>query len=366
LKKQHPPCNRAKETQKKATLWQGTLFFFYHQKRQTEGEKVRNFNKPRIVISKCITFEPVRWDGQIIASRFVEDLKPHVEFIPVCPEVAIGLGVPRETLRIVKSGDDLRLIQSATGLDFTDKMRQFTQDFLGVLPEVDGFILKSGSPTSALKDSRIYPSTGKVAPLGRGAGFFGGAVGARFSYLALEDERRLLNSRIREHFLTKLYTLADFRAVRNAASLNGLIEFQARNKLLLTAYSQTELHALGRIVAQQKGRPIKETLAEYQSHLWSALKRPPRKGANENVLTKAAGYFTSRLSKDEKAFFLNAVAQYRAGKVPLSTPLSVLKAWIIRFNEEYLQQQTFFEPYPQDLMEKTYADQPGKEKDYWK
>jgi uncharacterized protein YbgA (DUF1722 family)/uncharacterized protein YbbK (DUF523 family) len=326
---------------------------------------MRTFVKPRVVVSKCITFEPVRWDGQIIASKLVEDLKPHVEFIPVCPEVEIGLGVPRETLRIVKMGDDLRLIQSATGLDFTDKMKQFAKEFLVSLPEVDGFILKSGSPTSAIKDSHIYPSIGKVAPLGRGAGFFGGAVVSRFSQFAIEDERRLLNSRIREHFLTKLYTLADFRAVKNAGSLNGLIEFQSRNKLLFTAYNQTELHEMGKIVAQPKGRPLQETLADYQSHLWGALKRPPRRGANENALTKAAGYFTSKLSKNEKAFFLDAVAQYRAGKFPLSTPLSVLKAWIIRFNEEYLLQQTFFEPYPQALMEKN-ADQPDKEKDYWK
>jgi uncharacterized protein YbbK (DUF523 family) len=213
---------------------------------------MRNFVKPVIVISKCITFEPVRWDGQIIASKFVEDLKPHAEFIPVCPEVEIGLGVPRETLRIVKIEEDLRLVQPATGADLSSKMRQFAEKFLKSLPEVDGFILKSGSPSSAMKDSKIYPSAEKSAPVGRGAGFFGGAVLARFPQLAIEDERRLLNPRIKEHFLTKLYTLADFRQMKKAGSTKGLIDFQARNKLLFTAYNQTELHAMGRIVAQSK------------------------------------------------------------------------------------------------------------------
>jgi len=326
---------------------------------------VREFNKPRVVVSKCIEFEAVRYNGQMMTSDLVRSLKPLVEFIPVCPEVGVGLGVPRETVRIVKGDDRLKLIQPATGVDLTDRMNRFSHEFLDALPEVDGFILKSKSPSSAMKDAKIYPSTEKVSPLSKGPGFFGGAVVDRFGHLAVEDERRLLNTRIKEHFLTKLYTLADFRSVKNSGSINRLVDFQARNKLLFTAYSQTELHAMGRIVAQPKGRPFQEVTTEYQSHLWKALHRPPRRGANENVLTKAAGYFTSKLSKSEKTFFLDAVAKYKAGKFPLSTPLNVLKAWIIRFNEKYLMQQTFFEPYPEALMENDERAQ-GEEKDYWK
>jgi uncharacterized protein YbgA (DUF1722 family)/uncharacterized protein YbbK (DUF523 family) len=327
---------------------------------------MRDFTKPLVVVSKCIEFEPVRWNGQMMPSDLVRSLKSHVQFIPVCPEVGVGLGVPRETLRIVKTGDTLKLIQPATGLDLTDRMKRFSSEFLDALPEVDGFILKSKSPSSAMKDAKIYPSTENVSPVGKGPGFFGGAVVDRFAHLAVEDERRLLNSRIKEHFLTKLYTLADFRSVKNSGSINRLIDFQARNKLLFTAYSQTELQAMGRIVAQPKGRPFQKTITAYQSHLWKALKKPPRRGANENVLTKAAGYFTSKLSKNEKTFFLDAVAKYRAGKFSLSTLLNVLKAWIIRFNEDYLMQQTFFEPHPEALMETENASAHKAEKDYWK
>ncbi len=325
---------------------------------------MREFTKPRVVVSKCIDFEPVRYNGQMMTSDLVRRLKPLVEFIPVCPEIGVGLGVPREPVRIVKVSEGLRLIQPATGLDLTDKMNRFSRGFLDSLPEVDGFILKSKSPSSAMKDAKIYPSTDRVSPMGRGSGFFGGIVVKRFGHLAVEDERRLLNPRIREHFLTKLYTLADFRSVKNSGSIKRLVDFQARNKLLFTAYNQTELHAMGRIAAQPKRRPFQESILEYQSHLWKALKRPPRRGSNENVLTKVAGYFTSKLSKSEKAFFLDAVAKYRAGKFPLSTPLNILKAWIIRFNEEYLIQQTFFEPYPEILVE-TDANVQEIEKDYW-
>lgn len=326
---------------------------------------MRDFNKPRVVVSKCIEFEPVRYNGQMMTSDFVRSLKPLVQFIPVCPEVEVGLGVPRETVRIVKVGDALKLIQTVTGLDLTDRMKRFSGEFLDQLREVDGFILKSKSPSSAMKDAKIYPSTEKVAPMGKGPGLFGGAVVERFGHLAVEDEVRLLNSRIRDHFLTKLYTLSDFRTVKKSGLVKKLIDFQARNKLLFTAYSQKELHVMGRIVAQPKGRPFKEIISDYEGHLWKAFKQPPRRGANENVLTKAAGYFTSKLTKNEKTLFLDVVAKYKAGKFPLSTPLNLLKAWIIRFNEEYLIQQTFFEPYPEALME-TDATAQGEEKDYWK
>ena len=327
---------------------------------------MRDFAKPIVVVSKCIEFEPVRYNGQMMPSDLVRSLKPHAQFIPVCPEVEIGLGVPRETLRIVKKDDFLSLVQPATGLDLTDKMKQFSKEFLNNLPEVDGFILKSKSPSSAMKDAKIYPSTEKTSSIGRGPGLFGGAVLSRLGHLAVEDERRLLNTRIKEHFLTKLYTLADFRLVKKSGVTKSLIDFQARNKLLFTAYSQKELGLMGRIVAQLKGRSFPEVIAKYQSHLWKALKKPPRRGANNNVLTKAAGYFTNKLSKNEKQFFLEMVSKYRAGKFPLSTPLNLVKAWIIRFNEEYLRQQTFFEPYPESLMEPLNASSELEEKDYWK
>jgi len=327
---------------------------------------MRDFTKPIVVVSKCIEFEPVRWDGKIIASEFVKNLKPFVDFIPVCPEVEIGLGLPRNPIRIVKKGEELRLIQPITGLDFTSNIQQFARSFLDALPEVDGFILKSGSPSSAMKDAKFYPSIEKVSALGKVPGFFGGAVIAKFGVLAVEDELRLLNPRIREHFLTKLYTLADFRAVKKSGSFKNLIDFQSRNKLLFTAYSQVELHAMGRIVAQTKGIAFQKIITDYQSHLWKALKSPPRRGANENVLTKAVGYFTQKLSKKEKAFFLDTVSKYKVGKLPLSTPLNVLKSWIIRFNEEYLMQQTFFEPYPDSLVEQENLIPNFDEKDYWK
>ncbi len=326
---------------------------------------MRVFTRPIVVVSKCIEFEPVRWDGRIISSDFVKQLKDYVDFIPLCPEVEIGLGIPREPLRIVKREASLHLVQPATGLDLTQGMEEFSKKFLGSLGDVDGFILKSKSPSSAIKDARIYPSEKKVAAIGHGPGIFGQAVLNYFSNKAVEDEKRLLNERIREHFLTKLYTLADFRNVRESSTGNALVDFQGRNKLLLTAYSQIQLHLMGRLVAERKRRPLSETLVEYEKHLSEALKRPPKIGSNYNVLTKAAGYFTSQLMHKEKAFFLDAAEKYRSGLQPLSAPLNILKSWIIRFNEDYLDQQTFFEPFPEKLRI-TKSESSEEEKDYWK
>ena len=185
--------------------------------------------RPRVVISQCIEGDSVRWDGGVIASDFVALLKPHIDSIRVCPEVEIGLSVPRDPLRIIQETDQLRLIQPATGQDFTMKMQSFVSAFLDSLPAVDGFILVHRSPTSALGDARIYPNRKlKVAHIAKGPGFFGRAVLERFPYLAVEDDGRLRNPRIKAHFLTKLFTLARFRRVRSG-HMKDLVQFHSNN-----------------------------------------------------------------------------------------------------------------------------------------
>ena len=327
---------------------------------------MREFPKPVVVVSKCITFEPVRWNGQIIASEFVEKLKPYVNFVPVCPEVEIGLGVPRDPIRTVLLNGEKRLLQPATCLDFTDKMQKFSKSFLDSLDAVDGFILKSGSPSSGFKNVKVYPSIEKVASIGKSAGLFGEAVLQKFPDLTIEDERRLLNPRIREHFLTKLFTLASFRRVKKSGKVRDLVKFQSDNKYLFTAYNQKELRILGKLAANQENKAFDQTIAEYEIHLHYALARTPIVGANINVLLKIMGYFSHQLSKDEKSLFLNSVDKYKAGRLPLSACLSVLKAWIVRFKQEYLSSQTVLEPYPEQLteLETVFSEVDGK--NYWK
>jgi len=321
---------------------------------------------PKVVVSRCIEFDKVRYDGQLIKNDFVERLKPFVDFIPVCPEVEIGLSIPRESLRIVTNKTGLRLFQPKTGLDLTDKMKKFIDFFFSSIPEVDGFILKNRSPTSAIKDAKIYSSEKRGASIiSKGPGLFGKEVLKRFEHLAVEDDGRLRNPRIREHFLTKLYAISRLRNVSSLNSFKNLVDFHTKNKLLLKVYSQKNMRILGRVMANTEKKSLTDLITSYEKYFFEAFKRPPRYVSNINVLMNSMGYFSDRLSKEEKAFFLNSIEAYKKGNMHLGVLQNMMKLWIIRFKEEYLLQQTYFEPYPKELVDiekySTHYDQ----RNYW-
>ena len=216
---------------------------------------------------------------------------------------------------------------------------------------MDGFILKSRSPSCGPGDAKIYASAEKGAPLGWTAGIFAAAVAEKFPGLAMEDEGRLTNYKIREHFLTRLFALARFREARNNRRMRSLVQFHTQNKLLLMAQSQKEMRILGNIVANPEHRVPREVWDEYGMHFQLALVRMPRHTAHSNVMQHAFGYFSPQLAKKEKEYFLATLEKYRKGRIPLSSALSVLKSWIVRFEDHYLVQQTFFEPYPDGLLD---------------
>jgi len=266
--------------------------------------------KPTIVVSKCLGFDACRYNGQVVNDAFVGKLEKHVNYVPVCPEVAIGLGVPRFPVRIVSS-KKRRLIQPATGKDVTDDMSGFCEGFLSSLKEVHGFILKFRSPSCGFKDVRIYEKSEKSPAVGKGAGLFGGAALERFPGLALEDEGRLRSLKIREHFLAKLFTLVRFQEVKRSSKTRELVRFHTESKLLLMAYNQREMQLLGNVVANHEERPLSEVLANYEDHLRKAMESPPRRTSNINVLMHILGYFSKELSREEKQFFLETLELYR-------------------------------------------------------
>jgi uncharacterized protein YbgA (DUF1722 family)/uncharacterized protein YbbK (DUF523 family) len=314
---------------------------------------MRKLIKPTVVVSKCLGFEHCRYNGEIIAAPLVQKMAPYVNFVLVCPEVESGLSVPREFLRLVAVDGEPRLLQPDTGHDHTEQMRSFTASFLDNLTDADGFILKNRSPSCGLNDVKMYASTKKGAAATKGQGMFGGAVMERFPKLAIEDEGRLKNFRIREHFLTRIYALAAFRVVKASGAMKDLVQFQADNKLLLMSYNQKELKALGKIVANPGKRPFDQVIADYEPHMHAALARPQRCGSHVNVLMHALGYFSDDLSSEEKAFFLDELQRYREGKAPVSTLRTLLKSWFARLGQEYLERQTYFAPYPEELLELT-------------
>ena len=310
--------------------------------------------KPTLVVSRCLGFDACRYNGEMIPNRLLRQLEPFVKFELVCPEVEIDLGIPRDTIRIIDSGDGERLVQPSTGLDLTDRMVSFREEYLGGLGAVDGFVLKSRSPTCGVTDAKVHRDADRQSPtLRRGPGMFAAAVLDRFPGVAVEDEGRLTNFRIREHFLTRIFTTAEFRSMAKRPSMGKLVAFQSRHKLLLMGVNQTKMRALGRIVASGSKRPIREVVDEYGRLLGEALATMPRYPSHVNVLMHGLGYFKKGLGTKEKAHFLDTLSLYREGKVPLSAATTILRSWIARFDEEYLEGQSYFEPFPLDLVEIT-------------
>ncbi len=307
------------------------------------------FPRPVVVVSKCLEFEACRYNGQAIRAPFILQLEPHTELRAVCPEVEIGLGVPRDPIRLVTIDRKLHLIQPSTGKDLTNAMHSFSERFLSELNEADGFVLKSRSPSCGIKDTKVHAGGDTPNPMGKGPGMFGAAVLERFPKAAVEDEGRLTNLQIRHHFLTKLFALASFRHVKEVSTMAELVSFHTANKFILLAYNQSVLRTLGRIVANAERHPIDRVLGDYEEHFAHALARPARRKAHINVLMHALGYFSERLSADEKAFFLDALEVFREGRESLTGPLAVMQSWITRFDEDYLAGQRYFAPYPREL-----------------
>jgi uncharacterized protein YbgA (DUF1722 family)/uncharacterized protein YbbK (DUF523 family) len=322
---------------------------------------MNSFPKPVVVASKCLGFAACRYNGQTLHDPFVERLKPFVEFSPVCPEVEIGLGVPRAPIRVVNDKGRLCLFQPAADRNVTGEMEAFVGRCLDSVSETDGFVLKNRSPSCGFTDVKVYEGFGKDAGSKRGSGFFGGEVLRRFPFAPVEDEGRLKNFTIREHFLTSLFALARFREVAREGSPKALVGFHTVNKYLLMGYNQARMREMGTIVANHGKRPLKEVTQDYGNALAQALKKPPRFTAMINVLLHAFGGFKDSLSPDEKRYFLGTVEEYRDERIPLSALLRLIEAWAVGKGNPYLLEQTFMRPYPRELVE--VADS-GKGRDW--
>lgn len=310
-----------------------------------------SFCRPKILVSKCLGFARCRYNGETISDPFTNSLKPWVEFTPVCPEMEIGLGVPRDPVRLVEGRDGVRMVQPATGRDLTARMVAFASGLAGSLADFDGLLLKSRSPSCGPMDVKIYSDSKPGSASRRGRGLFANVVIEHRSSLAVEHEGRVLNLHIREHFLSRIFIMARMRQLAGNPGIKALMDFHAGNKLLLMAYHQDYLHKMGRLLANHERQTLNEVLAQYRDHMSAALIRAPKTTAVINVCMHALGYFKKGLKSTEKAYFLDLLVQYRQGRIPLLVLQSLLMAWALKFEEEYLLGQTFFAPYPRELFD---------------
>ena len=306
------------------------------------------FQKPKIIISKCLEFDACRYDGQLINNKYIKALKEFIDFIPVCPEVEIGLGIPRDPIKIIDNNGDIALYQDSTGKDYAKKMNAFSNQFINSLKSVDGFILKAASPSCAISTSKIYYDKKNKIPIGKGPGLFTSKVIKQFPNHPKEEEKRLNNVFLREHFFTSIFTIADYK---NVNSIDSLYKFHAKHKYLFMTYNQTLMRKMGKIAADNKGVLLNKIIDNYYQYLLLMFKKRSRYTSNINTQMHIFGYFKNKISKEEKTFFLKTIEDYREQKITLSVVNNILYAWIIRFNDKYLKKQSYFNSFPKELIE---------------
>jgi len=308
------------------------------------------FDKPQIVVSRCLGFSGCRFDGSMIPDKFINKLKEYVDCKTVCPEMEIGLGVPRDTIRLVSQDNKIILYQPASGKEYTKEMMDYSLEFLDSIKDIDGFIFKGRSPTCGIKGVKVYLGKEKGAGSIKGTGIFATQIMKKYPYLAIEEEGRLTNFKIREHFLIKLYIMFKLRQVIKQKSMAQIVEFQAKNKYLLMAYNQKEQKVLGRIVANYDKLPFDVLIDDYRDHLGTTFAKIPRCSNYINALMHIFGYFSQYLSSNEKDFILGNFDNYKKSKIPLSVPLNLLRSYAIKYEQSYLLQQSIWSPYCENLM----------------
>jgi uncharacterized protein YbgA (DUF1722 family)/uncharacterized protein YbbK (DUF523 family) len=307
--------------------------------------------KIKLGISSCLLGEKVRYDGGHKLDHFItETLGKFVEFVPVCPEVACGLRIPREAMHLVSSPEGPRLVTIRTQVDYTERMLAWAQKRVVELEQEDlcGFIFKSGSPSSGMERVKIY--YGKGEPARTGVGMFALEFMQHFPLLPVEDEGRLHDPDLRENFLERLFSLQRWRDTLALGPKPGhLVHFHTRHKLLIMSHSPKHYQILGKLIAQLKEIPLPEVYERYQSLLMEALRLKSTIKKNVNVLLHVVGYFKKNLSPAEKEELLEIIDEYRKGYIPLIVPVTLLNHYVRKYDQYYLNDQYYLHPHPIEL-----------------
>jgi uncharacterized protein YbgA (DUF1722 family)/uncharacterized protein YbbK (DUF523 family) len=308
-------------------------------------------DKIRIGISSCLLGNKVRYDGGHKWDRFITDtLGRYLEFVPVCPEAEVGLGIPREAMRLVGDADRPRLVTNRTGTDHTERMVRWARTRVRELEREDlcGFIFKSDSPSSGMERVKVYDTQG--VPAKKGVGIFARIFMEHFPLLAVEEEGRLHDPLLRENFIESLFVLKRWREMLGRRRGRGdLVEFHARHKLLLLAHSPKHYQELGKWVAGGKDVPLPAWYSRYQERLSEALRQKPTPKKNVNVLLHLLGYFKKDLSADEKQEALEIIEHYGQGHLPLIVPITLINHYVRKYDQRYLADQYYLRPHPLEL-----------------
>lgn len=310
----------------------------------------------KIGISTCLLGKQVRYDGGHSHDRFLtQTLGLFAEYVSVCPEVECGMPIPREAVRLAGDPENPRLVTQKTGIDKTDQMKTWSEKKLDELEKENlcGFIFRSKSPSSGLYRIRVYGDDGKVRKTGRG--LFARAFTDRFPRIPVEEAGRLHDPKLREHFIETMFTLKRWRELlADNPTPGGLVDFHTRNKLLILSHHQDLYRQLGKLVARGKTMDREELLDTYEQTLLKALGMKTTLKKNINVLHHIMGYFKKQLSGDEKKELLTLFDQYRDGYVPLIVPITLIRHYVLKYDQPWLKNQTYLNPHPFELKLRNY------------
>ena len=311
--------------------------------------------KFKIGISSCLLGNPVRWNAGHKLDRFLTNtLGQFVEYVPVCPEVEAGFGVPRESVRLVGDPENPRMITFKSKKDLTDQMTRWAKKRVKQLEKEDlcGFIFKSDSPSSGMIRVKVYSEKGM--PRKVGVGMFARAFMDHFPRIPVEDDGRLHNPAIRENFIERIFSLKRWRDIAaKSPRIGKLVDFHSRNKLLLLSHSQKHYRLMGKLVANGKTLTPRKLFDQYEQLLLEALALKTTAKKNNNVLQHLMGYFKKQLAADEKQELLEVFEQYRKGYVPLLVPLTLINHYVRKYDQPYLKIQTYLNPHPVELKLRT-------------
>jgi len=311
----------------------------------------------RVGISSCLLGKRVRFDGGHKRDSYITDtLGPYFEFVPVCPEIEVGMPVPRESVRLECEATSPRMIGNKTGADWTERVNRYSHRRVRRpdLADLSGFVFKSRSPSCGMEKVNLYVKSGTVEK--KAVGFFARTLMEQFPHLPVEEEGRLADPSLRESFIVRVF--AYFRLqqlLRNRFSRGEMVKFHTAHKYLLLAHSPTHYQQLGRLVAAIKTTPAAEFKTQYLALFMSGLKHRSTARKNTNVLQHILGFLRSHLSAEERKDIISTIDDYHRGLLPLIVPITMISHFVRKHNVEYIRDQIYLNPHPKELMLRNHA-----------
>jgi uncharacterized protein YbgA (DUF1722 family)/uncharacterized protein YbbK (DUF523 family) len=304
-----------------------------------------------VAVSSCLLGQEVRYDGGHKHNSYItQTLGRYFDFVAYCPEVAIGLGVPRPPIKLVQEQDGVRVrgVRDPS-LDVTDELRQYGKKVAGELDAVCGYLFKKGSPSCGIERVKIYRPQGE--PIGQGAGMYARTIMECLPELPVEEEGRLMDPGLRENFVERVFVYNRWKnLLRSGIDAAALVDFHTRHKFIVLAHDEPVYRELGRLVADAGSADLGATAQLYICRLMRALAKIATRGRHANVLMHIAGYFKRHLDASDRAELLEIIEEYRLGRLPLVVPVTLLKHHLRRYPEPYIGHQYYLNPHPRELM----------------